>query len=223
MLDGTANPSALITSMFMHGGWFHILGNMWFLWVFGDNVEDAMGPFRFVVFYILCGLAAAFAQIAQTPPAPVPMVGAAGAIGGVMDAYALLYPRAHVHTFVFLGFYATAIAVPAVFMLGYWFLVQLVSGLPRSDKAAAWLSGRISAVSAPGWFLFCSSGVQSTSPLTAHRVSDACRDIGGCEARQHLYVHRLKLVPYALRAAFAESSRRDTFPAISEPPVAWDT
>ena len=164
MLDGTANPSALIKSMFMHGGWFHILGNMWFLWDFGDNVEDAMGRFCFVVFYIFCGLAAAFAQIATDP---VPMVGASGTIGGVMDAYALLYPRAHVHTFVFLGFYATAIAVPAVFMLGYWFLVQLVSGLPRSDIAAAWLSGRISAVSPPGWrSAFSASRAPGRSPRT---------------------------------------------------------
>ena len=141
VLDGTANPSTLITSMFTHGGWFHILGNMWFLWVFSDNVEDAMGPFRFVVFYILCGLAAAFAQIATDPASPVPMVGASGAIGGVMGAYALLYPRAHVHTFVFLGFYATTIAVPAVFMLGYRFLVQLMSGLPalgQSGGVAFW-------------------------------------------------------------------------------------
>ena len=135
VLDGAANPTTLVTSMFMHGGWFHILGNMWFLWVFGDNVEDAMGPFRFVAFYVLCGLAAAFAQIATDPSSPVPMVGASGAIGGVMGAYALLYPRAHVHTFVFLGFYMTTIAVPAVFMLGYWFLIQLVSGLPALGQS----------------------------------------------------------------------------------------
>ena len=139
VLDGAANPSTLLTSMFMHGGWFHILGNMWFLWVFGDNVEDAMGPFRFVAFYVLCGLAAAFAQIATDPASPVPMVGASGAIGGVMGAYALLYPRAHVHTFVFLGFYMTTIAVPAVFMLGYWFLIQLVSGvLGQGSGVAFW-------------------------------------------------------------------------------------
>jgi len=120
----------LFSSMFLHGGWFHIIGNMWFLWVFGDNVEDAMGSFRFVVFYLLCGLAAAAAQIAANPASTVPMVGASGAIGGVMGAYARLYPTAHVHTLIFLGFYITTIAVPAWVMLGYWFLLQLVGGLP---------------------------------------------------------------------------------------------
>jgi membrane associated rhomboid family serine protease len=129
-LDGSANPASLITSMFMHGGWFHIIGNMWFLWVFGDNVEDVMGPVRFVVFYLLCGLAAAFAQIYTDPGSAIPMVGASGAIGGVMGAYALLFPKAHVQTLIFLGFYITTAAVPAIFMLGYWFVLQLLGGLP---------------------------------------------------------------------------------------------
>lgn len=135
-LDGESDPGSLLTSMFMHGGWFHILGNMWFLWVFGDNVEDAMGPLRFFLFYLLCGLAAAGAQILANPSSSVPMVGASGAIGGVMGAYALLYPRAHVHTLVFLGFYVTTIAVPAVFMLGYWFLLQILGGLPALGSNA---------------------------------------------------------------------------------------
>jgi membrane associated rhomboid family serine protease len=116
--------------MFMHGGWFHIIGNMWFLWVFGDNVEDVMGPIRFAVFYLLCGLAAAFAQVFTDSDSIVPMVGASGAIGGVMGAYALLFPRAHVHTLIFLVFYITTVSVPALFMLGYWFVVQILSGLP---------------------------------------------------------------------------------------------
>src|SRR5688572_7992356 len=85
-----------VTSMFMHGGWFHLLGNMWFLWIFGNNVEDSMGRVRFVVFYLLCGLGAAFAQILSNPSSPIPMVGASGAIGGVMGAYAFLYPHARV-------------------------------------------------------------------------------------------------------------------------------
>ena len=107
---------------------------MWFLWIFGDNVEDVMGPIRFSLFYLLCGLAAASTQIITDVNSVVPMVGASGAIGGVMGAYALIYPRAHVHTFVFLGFYATTIAVPAVFMLGYWFIVQLLGGLPALGR-----------------------------------------------------------------------------------------
>jgi membrane associated rhomboid family serine protease len=118
----------VITSMFMHGGWMHLIGNMWFLWIFGNNVEDAMGHFRFILFYLLCGVAAGALQTAFDPDSVIPMVGASGAIGGVMGAYVLMYPRVHVHLFIFLGFYATTFAVPAYFMLGYWFLVQLVSG-----------------------------------------------------------------------------------------------
>jgi len=114
--------------MFMHGGWFHIIGNMWFLWVFGDTVEDAMGSFRFVLFYLLSGFGAALAQMISHPESTIPMIGASGAIGGVMGAYALLYPRAHVHMLIFLGFYVTTVAVPAVFMLGYWLLLQLFGG-----------------------------------------------------------------------------------------------
>jgi membrane associated rhomboid family serine protease len=119
----------VVTSMFMHGSWMHIIGNMWFLWIFGDNVEDAMGSVRFAFFYLLCGLAAAGLQIFSDATSIVPMVGASGAIGGVMGAYILLYPRVHVHMLIFLGFFVTTVAVPAIFMLGYWFLIQLVSGL----------------------------------------------------------------------------------------------
>lgn len=129
-VEGSPNWITPLTSMFMHGGWFHIVGNLWFLWVFGDNVEDAMGPVRFVIFYLLCGLAAVAAQVFASPTSPVPMVGASGAIGGVMGAYALLYPRVPVHLLVVLGFYVDRIAVPAFMMLGYWFLLQLLGGIP---------------------------------------------------------------------------------------------
>ncbi len=118
-----------LTSMFMHGGWLHVIGNMWFMWVFGDNVEDSMGHVRFVVFYLLCGLAAAAVQMATNPDSAVPMVGASGAIGGVMGAYILLYPRVNVHMLIFFGFFITRFAVPAIWMLGYWFLIQVISGL----------------------------------------------------------------------------------------------
>ena len=128
--DGVPNPFSLLSSMFMHGGWFHIVGNMWFLWVFGDNVEDEMGPVRFAVFYLTCGLAAAGAQIFTSPDSVVPMVGASGAIGGVMGGYALLFPRVRVNLLIILGFYVTTVAVPAIFMLGYWFVLQLVAGIP---------------------------------------------------------------------------------------------
>ena len=120
----------LLWSMFMHGSWLHIIGNLWFLWIFGDNVEDVMGPVRFASFYLLCGVAAAAAQIASAPASLVPMVGASGAIGGVMGAYARLYPRARVHMLVLFGFIVTTVSVPAIFMLGYWFLLQVLAGLP---------------------------------------------------------------------------------------------
>ncbi len=126
LTGGTSSWHTVLTSMFLHGGWFHIIGNMWFLWIFGNNVEDSMGSFRFVVFYVLCGFAAATLQVALNPASPVPMVGASGAIGGVMGAYILLFPRVQVHMLVILGFLVTTIAVPAVLMLGYWLLIQLI-------------------------------------------------------------------------------------------------
>jgi membrane associated rhomboid family serine protease len=117
-----------LTSMFLHGGWFHLIGNMWFLWVFGNNVEDSMGHFRYLLFYILCGLAAAATQTYMNPSSPIPMVGASGAISGIMGAYIILYPRIRVHMLVFLGFFITRIVVPAYLMLGYWFVLQLLGG-----------------------------------------------------------------------------------------------
>jgi len=126
----SSNIKSLLTSMFLHGSWFHVLGNMWFLWVFGDNIEDIMGPFRFVIFYILCGLGAAATQISTDTSSIIPMVGASGAIGGVMGAYAFLFPRAKIYTLIVLGFFITTAAVPAILMLGYWFLIQLIQGLP---------------------------------------------------------------------------------------------
>ncbi len=120
--------ATVFTSMFMHGGWLHLIGNMWFLWIFGNNVEDSTGRLRFLVFYLLCGALAAAAQSIANPGSPIPMVGASGAISGVMGGYIILYPRVRVHMLVFLGFYVTRIAVPAFLMLGYWLLLQLLSG-----------------------------------------------------------------------------------------------
>ncbi len=128
-VDGGGGWFNVFSSMFMHGSWMHILGNMWFLWIFGDNVEDVMGSTRFVLFYLLAGVAAAGAQAFSDPSSTIPMVGASGAIGGVMGAYALLFPKARVHMLIILGFFATRTVVPALFMLGYWVLLQLVSGL----------------------------------------------------------------------------------------------
>lgn len=127
---GQPNYWNVVTSMFTHGGWLHVIGNMWFLWVFGNNIEDAMGHGRFVLFYLLCGVAAAGAQVALAPNSAVPMVGASGAISGVLGAYLLLYPRVRVHVLVFLGFFVTTIVLPAYLMLGYWALLQVAGGLP---------------------------------------------------------------------------------------------
>ena len=127
-LDGDGSWLTTVSSMFLHGGWLHLIGNVWFLWVFGNNVEDSMGRARYLIFYLLCGLAAAAAQTLTNPSSAVPMVGASGAISGVMGAYIVLYPRVRVHMLVFLGFFITTIAVPAFLMLGYWFLIQMVGG-----------------------------------------------------------------------------------------------
>ena len=118
----------ILTSMFLHGSWMHLLGNMWFLWLFGNNTEDSMGRGRYLAFYVLCGLAAAAAQLLVTPRSPVPMVGASGAISGVMGAYVLLYPRVRIHMLLVLFVFITRIVVPAYLMVGYWFLLQLLGG-----------------------------------------------------------------------------------------------
>ena len=119
-----------LTSMFLHGGWLHLIGNMWFLWLFGNNVEDSMGHARYLFFYLISGLAAAASQTLVNPNSAVPMVGASGAISGVMGAYIVLYPRVRVHMLIFLGFFITRAVVPAYLMLGYWFLLQILGGLP---------------------------------------------------------------------------------------------
>jgi len=117
-----------LSSMFLHGGWFHLIGNMWFLWVFGNNVEDSMGRGRFLAFYVLCGFAAAAVQTFLNPASPIPMVGASGAISGVMGAYVLLYPRVQIRVLVVLIIFFTRIRLPAFVMLGLWFGMQLLGG-----------------------------------------------------------------------------------------------
>ena len=120
---------ALITSMFLHGGWMHILGNMLFLWVFGRNVEDLIGGGRFLVFYLLCGLAAALIQVVTNFYSPVPTIGASGAIAGVMGAYLVKFPRARIVTLVFIVFFVTTIDIPSALLLLFWFGMQFLSGL----------------------------------------------------------------------------------------------
>jgi membrane associated rhomboid family serine protease len=118
----------VITSMFLHGGWAHIIGNMVFLLVFGDNIEDAMGHISYLLFYLLCGIAAAFLQIILDVSSTIPMIGASGAISGVMGAYIALFPQGKVRALVFFGYFGQVVLVPAWIMIGLWFLLQLFSG-----------------------------------------------------------------------------------------------
>lgn len=131
------------TSIFLHGGWLHILGNMLFLWIFGDNVEDKMGHLKYLVFYVLCGLGAGFVHLFLSPSSPAPAVGASGAISGVMGAYVLLFPHARILTLLPIFFFFTLIEVPAYFFIGIWFLFQLFSGATsliaaRTTGGVAW-------------------------------------------------------------------------------------
>jgi membrane associated rhomboid family serine protease len=136
LLDYLARPPELhavpdwatvFTSMFLHGGWMHLIGNMLYLWIFGDNVEDAMGGVRFLAFYLICGIAAVAAQALPAPTSAVPMIGASGAISGVLGAYLLLHPRAHVLVLIPLGLFSQIIRLPAMLVLGLWFGLQLLS------------------------------------------------------------------------------------------------
>ncbi len=117
----------LVSSMFLHGSWPHVIGNMWYLWIFGDNVEDRMGHGRFLVFYLLCGIVAALAHVAMSPGSTLPTIGASGAIAGVMGAYFVLYPHSRVLTLMPLIVFVEIIELPALFLLGFWFVMQLFS------------------------------------------------------------------------------------------------
>lgn len=117
----------IFTSMFLHGGIMHIAGNMLYLWIFGNNIEDSMGRIRFIVFYLLCGLAAAYGHAAATPTSSIPMIGASGAVSGVLGAYLLLFPKARVLTAVAFGLYIRTIEAPAIMVLGFWFILQFLN------------------------------------------------------------------------------------------------
>jgi membrane associated rhomboid family serine protease len=127
----------ILTSMFLHGGWLHVFGNMLYLWIFGDNVEDRFGHATYLLFYVFAGAAAAIGQAATNPLSTVPLVGASGAIAGVMGAYFVLYPHSRVLTAVFIVFFLDLIEIPAIFFLGIWFLMQLFSGVGSIGARAA--------------------------------------------------------------------------------------
>ncbi len=126
---------AVVTSMFFHGGWLHLLGNMWFLWLFGNNIEDSMGHFRFVVFYLLIGVVAGLTQVFLSPKSPIPTIGASGAISGIMGAYLLLYPRVRIQTLFIFIVIVRIFAVPAWFILAEWFVLQVVQNLAAPATA----------------------------------------------------------------------------------------
>jgi rhomboid family protein len=135
------NWASVVTSMFLHGGFLHVAGNMLYLWIFGDNVEDQMGHGRFLAFYLLCGIAAALAQAFTVPDSMVPMVGASGAIAGVMGAYFILYPHSRIVTLVTLVFFWQIMEIPAIAFLGIWFLMQFLSGVGSIATATSHAPG----------------------------------------------------------------------------------
>jgi len=126
-VDRLSPLPTLFVSMFMHGGFLHLLFNMLYLWIFGNNIEDFLGPFRFVLFYLICGLGASFTHIVFNANSDVPMIGASGAIAGILGAYLIVYPNARIKTLIFLLFFIQIVYIPAVFVLGLWFLLQVLS------------------------------------------------------------------------------------------------
>jgi membrane associated rhomboid family serine protease len=144
--------ATLVTSQFLHGGWLHIGGNMLYLWIFGNNVEDRFGRLRFLVFYLVGGVLAGLSQVAIDPTSPVPTIGASGAIAATLGAYLVLFPRARVTTLVFLGFFYQLIDVPAIAVLGFWFVLQLVEGLTSLGGVQA--GGGVAIFAHIGGFLF---------------------------------------------------------------------
>jgi membrane associated rhomboid family serine protease len=137
MQGGALAIVTIFTSMFMHSGFMHIIGNMLYLWIFGDNIESALGSFRFTLFYLLCGVGAALGQVLMDPASEVPMIGASGAISGVMGAYLVLYPRVQVETLLFLGYFVRLVRIPAIVVLGMWIVTQLLSGLASLGTSAS--------------------------------------------------------------------------------------
>jgi membrane associated rhomboid family serine protease len=126
----------LLTSMFLHGGWLHLLSNMWYLWLFGNNVEDTLGPIRFAIFYLVCGVLAALSQVAANTQLFVPIIGASGAIAGVLGAYLILFPHARVQVLFFFFYFVRFAEIPAIIVLGFWFILQFLYGVISLPGAA---------------------------------------------------------------------------------------
>jgi membrane associated rhomboid family serine protease len=144
----------LVSSQFLHGGFFHVGGNLLYLWVFGNNIEDQLGHLRFLIFYLGCGVLAGLTQWMVDPASTVPTVGASGAIAGVMGAYILRFPRAHIVTLIPLIIFFTTIRVPAIFFLGFWFVQQALFGLASLSSEASWSDGGVAYWAHSGGFVF---------------------------------------------------------------------
>jgi len=166
----------IVTSMFLHGGWLHILGNMLFLWIFGNNVEDRLGRVPFLAFYLLGGLVAGLSQVWIAPDSDVPLVGASGAIAAVLGVYFVLWPGARITSLVFLGFFYQLAEVPALIVLGYWFVLQLLSGVTSLGAATA-ESGVAFFAHIGGFVVGMAVGL--VVRLTGARGSAASRPYGG--------------------------------------------
>lgn len=136
--------ATVFTSMFMHGNLLHLASNMLYLWIFGNNIEDKLGYAKFIIFYLLCGVAAAYSHALTSPGSMTPMIGASGAVSGILGAYILLFPHARVHTLIFLGFFIQVVRLPAVFVIGFWIIIQFINGLisqgAASQGGVAWFA-----------------------------------------------------------------------------------
>jgi membrane associated rhomboid family serine protease len=151
----------IFTAMFMHGGVLHLAGNMLYLWIFGNNIEDMLGHFRFVVFYVLGGVVAAYAHALSSPDSIIPMVGASGAVAAILGAYLLLFPRASVYTIIFLGFFVQVVRLPALIVIGFWAIIQFVNGIIEKDVMAG---GGVAWFAHIGGFLFGVLAVKAMMP-----------------------------------------------------------
>jgi len=121
--------TSIFTAMFLHGGFFHLAGNMLYLWIFGNNIEDSLGHFRFILFYLFSGIVAAYAHAFTEPNSIIPMIGASGAVSGVLGAYLLLFPYARVYTIIFFGFFLQIVRIPAIIVIGFWIVIQIINGI----------------------------------------------------------------------------------------------
>jgi len=153
MIPDMFSFSTLLTSMFLHGGWMHVLGNMWFLWIFGDNIEDILGSAKYLLFYLLCGFGAAMAQYLASPDSRIPMVGASGAIAGVMGAYMVRFPHSRILSLVTIIFFFTTVEVPAWLMLIWWFFIQFFNGVGSIGYSHASQGGGVAFIAHVGGFL----------------------------------------------------------------------